>query len=181
MRELEAGVPIANVDAMLQREKDLFVQRHPKSRELAERAKAHWAHGVPMHWMLDWGTPFPIHVASAKGARLEDVDGHSYDDFCFGDAGSMFGHSPEPVARAIAEQATRGLTYMLPTEDVSIVGLPQCSGCPTGRLPRPRPTPTALSSAGAARSRSGQRYWSSTVAITARSTIPSCGSTTTGI
>ena len=122
MRKLEAGVPSANVDAMLQREKDLFVQRHPKSRELAERAKAHWAHGVPMHWMLDWGTPFPIHVASAKGARLDDVDGHSYDDFCFGDTGSMFGHSPEPIARAIAEQAQRGLTYMLPTEDVAVVG-----------------------------------------------------------
>src|ERR1044072_9548567 len=28
MRRLEAGVPIANVDATLQREKDLFVQRH---------------------------------------------------------------------------------------------------------------------------------------------------------
>jgi glutamate-1-semialdehyde 2,1-aminomutase len=122
MRELEAGVPSVNVDAMLQREKDLFVQRHPKSRELAERAKAHWAHGVPMHWMLDWGTPFPIHVASAKDSRLEDVDGHSYDDFCFGDTGSMFGHSPEPIAHAIAEQAERGLTYMLPTEDVAIVG-----------------------------------------------------------
>src|SRR6266545_1125231 len=94
MRKLEAGVPSANVDAMLQREKELFVQRHPKSYALAQRAKAHWAHGVPMHWMLDWGTPFPIHVASAKGSRLEDVDGHSYDDFCFGDTGSMFGHSP---------------------------------------------------------------------------------------
>ncbi len=67
MRKLEAGVPSANVDAMLQRERDLFVQRHPKSRELAERAKAHWAHGVPMHWMLDWGTPFPIHVARRQG------------------------------------------------------------------------------------------------------------------
>lgn len=122
MRKLEAGVQSANVDAMLQREKDLFVQRHPKSRDLAERAKAHWANGVPMHWMLDWGTPFPIHVASAKGARLEDVDGHAYDDFCFGDTGSMFGHSPEPIARAIAEQAQRGLTYMLPTEDVAVVG-----------------------------------------------------------
>ncbi len=122
MRKLEAGVPPENVDAMLQRENDLFAHRHPGSRELAERARAHWAHGVPMHWMLDWGTPFPIHVASAKGSRLEDVDGHGYDDFCFGDTGSMFGHSPEPVARAIAEQAERGLTYMLPTEDVAVVG-----------------------------------------------------------
>jgi glutamate-1-semialdehyde 2,1-aminomutase len=118
----EAGVPIGNVEGMLRREQDLFLQRHPRSREMAERAKAHWPHGVPMHWMLDWGTPFPIHVAEAKGSRLKDVDGHTYDDFCFGDTGSMFGHSPEPIARAIAEQASRGLTYMLPTEDVAIVG-----------------------------------------------------------
>ncbi len=122
MQNREAGVPNVKIEAMLQREQDLFVQRHPRSRDLAERSKAHWAHGVPMHWMLDWGTPFPIYVASAKGARLQDVDGHAYDDFCFGDTGSMFGHSPEPVAKAVAEQAARGLTYMLPTEDVPAVG-----------------------------------------------------------
>ena len=122
MQNREAGVPTDKVEAMLQREQDLFVQRHPRSRDLAERSKAHWARGVPMHWMLDWGTPFPIYVASAKGARLQDVDGHAYDDFCFGDTGSMFGHSPEPIAKAVAEQAARGLTYMLPTEDVPEVG-----------------------------------------------------------
>ena len=122
MPGLEAGVPLGNVDAMLRREQYLFVQRHPRSQALAERAKAHWAHGVPMHWMLDWGTPFPIYVAGAKGARLTDVDGHAYDDFCFGDTGSMFGHSPEPIAKAIAAQAARGLTYMRPTEDVPEVG-----------------------------------------------------------
>ena len=122
MQNREAGVPTDKIEAMLQREQDLFVQRHPRSRDLAERSKAHWARGVPMHWMLDWGTPFPIYVASAKGARLQDVDGHAYDDFCFGDTGSMFGHSPEPIAKAVAEQAARGLTYMLPTEDVPEVG-----------------------------------------------------------
>lgn len=122
MQDRAAGVSRASVEDMLRREQDAFVTRHPRSQALAARAKAHWAHGVPMHWMLDWGTPFPIYVASAQGARLTDVDGHAYDDFCFGDTGSMFGHSPEPVAKAIAEQAARGLTYMLPTEDVPEVG-----------------------------------------------------------
>ena len=122
MQDREAGVPLGNVDAMLRREQDLFVQRHPRSAELAERAKARWSNGVPMHWMLDWGTPFPIYVSSAKGSRLIDVDGHTYDDFCFGDTGSMFGHSPDPIATAIAAQAARGLTYMLPTADVPVVG-----------------------------------------------------------
>ena len=29
--------------------------------------------GVPMHWMNDWPTPFPILVESAKGATITDV------------------------------------------------------------------------------------------------------------
>src|SRR5690606_9547781 len=33
-----------------------------------------------------------------------------------GDTGSMFGHSPAPVAKAIRRQARRGLTYMLPSK-----------------------------------------------------------------
>ena len=34
----------------------------------------------------------------------------------------MFGHSPEPVARALARQATRGFTTMLASEDAAVVG-----------------------------------------------------------
>jgi glutamate-1-semialdehyde 2,1-aminomutase len=61
-------------------------------------------------------------VARAKGARLTDIDGYEIDDFCLGDTGSMFGHSPAPVAKAIRAQAPRGLTYMLPTEDALEAG-----------------------------------------------------------
>ena len=85
-------------------------------------AARHWHRGVPFHWMLDWGTPFPLFVDRAQGAELWDVDGHRFDDFCLGDTGSMFGHSPPPVAEAIARQASRGLTYMLPSEDAVAVG-----------------------------------------------------------
>ena len=80
-------------------------QANPTSAKLAEQAKAHWHNGVPMHWMLDWSTPFPLFAKEAKGATLTDVDGHSYDDFCLGDTGSMFGHSPEPIVRAIRRVA----------------------------------------------------------------------------
>src|SRR6185369_651807 len=116
------GIASAQIDSMLKRERDRFLQANPTSAKLAESAKAHWHNGVPMHWMLDWSTPFPLYAKEAKGATLTDVDGHAYDDFCLGDTGSMFGHSPEPVVRAIREQSTRGLTYMLSTEDVPVVG-----------------------------------------------------------
>jgi glutamate-1-semialdehyde 2,1-aminomutase len=66
--------------------------------------------------------PFPFVVEQAHGTTLRDVDGNEYVDFCLGDTGSMFGHSPAPVAEAIARQASRGLTYMLPTEDALEVG-----------------------------------------------------------
>lgn len=109
------------IAAMLESEKARFEAANPKSRALGAEAARHWHRGVPFHWMLDWGTPFPLFAERAEGARLWDVDGHCYEDFCLGDTGSMFGHSPPPVARAIAEQASRGLTYMLATEDAPIV------------------------------------------------------------
>lgn len=98
-----------------------FVSANPRSAGLAKDAARHWHGGVPFHWMLDWGTPFPLFADRAAGAELWDVDGHRYDDFCLGDTGSMFGHSPAPVAAAITRQASRGLTYMLPTEDAVVV------------------------------------------------------------
>jgi glutamate-1-semialdehyde 2,1-aminomutase len=66
--------------------------------------------------------PYPFVVDWARGAILCDVDGNEYSDFCLGDTGSMFGHSPAPVLEAIERQASRGLTYMLPTEDAVAVG-----------------------------------------------------------
>jgi glutamate-1-semialdehyde 2,1-aminomutase len=70
-----------------------------------------------MHWMRDWATPFPLFIREASCATLTDVDGQRYVDFCLGDSGAMFGHSPTPVAQAIARQATRGLTTMLPAQN----------------------------------------------------------------
>lgn len=66
--------------------------------------------------------PFPFLVKKAEGAKITDIDGISLDDFCLGDTGSMFGHSPKPVAKAIKQQASRGLTYMLPDENAAKVG-----------------------------------------------------------
>ncbi len=107
----------ARLAAVLDRERARYVQSNSRSSALAQQASAHLMFGVPLHWMSDWSMPFPLHVDQAKGAHVTDVDGHTYVDFCLGDTGAMFGHSPEPVARALAAQATRGLTTMLPSED----------------------------------------------------------------
>jgi glutamate-1-semialdehyde 2,1-aminomutase len=111
----------AAIAQMLAAERQRYIAANPRSAALAQEAARHWHRGVPFHWMLDWGTPFPLFADKAVGAELWDVDEHRYDDFCLGDTGSMFGHSPAPVAAALARQGARGLTYMLPTEDAVVV------------------------------------------------------------
>ena len=117
-----AGIPQDRLTAFATREARRFAASRPKSRAAQDRGAGAYLDGVPLHWMKDWPMPHLPLVAKARGARIEDIDGYAIDDFCLGDTGSMFGHSPTPVARAIARQATRGLTYMLPTEDAMTAG-----------------------------------------------------------
>ena len=116
------GIPLQRIAAIFEAERESYVSLHPRSLALAGRGIAGFYQGVPMHWMRDWSMPYPFLVESARGAVLRDVDGNEYADFCLGDTGSMFGHSPPPVVEAIGRQAGKGLTYMLPTEDAIEVG-----------------------------------------------------------
>jgi len=112
----------ARAKSLLERELERFEREHPRSAELARRAHSSLLAGVPMHWMVRWPGGFPIFADEASGARFRDVDGIEYVDFCLGDTGAMTGHSPEPVVRAITEQARRAITLMLPSEEALWVG-----------------------------------------------------------
>lgn len=111
-----AGIPRPRLAAIATREAERYAASRPKAAEALAKGAGNYLGGVPMHWMADWPMPHLPLVAKAQGAKLTDIDGHRIDDFCLGDTGSMFGHSPAPVAKAIKAQAARGLTYMLPTE-----------------------------------------------------------------
>ena len=104
------------------REDALYLQRTPKSRATFLKAQEMLLNGVPMPWMGDWGTSHPLFVQSASGNRITDIDGNTYLDFCLGDTGAMFGHSPEATAEAVSRQVRRGITTMLPTEDALFIG-----------------------------------------------------------
>src|SRR5512146_278855 len=86
---------------LLLRERELYRERHPRSRELYERARGSLLAGVPMSWMAIWPGGFPLSFDEAHGDRITDVDGHVYIDFCLGDTGAMTGHSPEVVSEAV--------------------------------------------------------------------------------
>jgi glutamate-1-semialdehyde 2,1-aminomutase len=116
------GISAARIGEVFEDARRRYVAAHPRSLERTGRGISGFYDGVPMHWMRDWSMPFPFVVESARGATLRDIDGNEYADFCLGDTGAMFGHSPAAVAEAIAKQSGKGLTYMLPTEDALAVG-----------------------------------------------------------
>lgn len=115
---VDRGVLAERAAAELER----FVAANPRSKELFERAENSLVGGVPMPWMMRWAGGFPVFAEKASGARITDVDGHTYVDLCLGDTGSMSGHGPAPVVAAVAEQAAKGITTMLPTENAAWVG-----------------------------------------------------------
>lgn len=117
-----AGIDADRLTRFATREAKRYAAARPKAKAALDKGASAYLSGVPLHWMKDWPMPHLPLVARAKGARITDIDGYEIDDFCLGDTGSMFGHSPEPVAKAIRAQANRGLTYMLPTEDALEVG-----------------------------------------------------------
>lgn len=99
-----------------------FIAGNPKSKELFDRARHSLVGGVPMPWMMRWAGGFPVFAEKASGARITDVDGHTYVDLCLGDTGSMPGHGPAPVVSAVADQVAKGITTMLPTENAAWAG-----------------------------------------------------------
>jgi glutamate-1-semialdehyde 2,1-aminomutase len=107
---------------LMHREESTLITAHPRCRALFERARRSLYGGVPMNWMSKWPGAFPVYVEEASGARFRCPDGIELADLCLGDTGAMTGHAPPAALRAIADQAARGLTLMLPTEDSIWVG-----------------------------------------------------------
>jgi glutamate-1-semialdehyde 2,1-aminomutase len=108
---------------LLERERRDFAARNPRSRAAYEEA-SHLFGRVPMTWMNKVAGGFPLYLATARGARVTDLDGRSYVDLCLGDTGAMAGHSPPAVVAAVRRRIADdgGLATMMPTEDAAWVG-----------------------------------------------------------
>jgi glutamate-1-semialdehyde 2,1-aminomutase len=105
------------------RERETYRERNPRSLAAYESAKNLFGR-VPMTWMNKSAGGFPLYLAKAKGAHVEDIDGHDLIDFCLGDTGAMAGHSPAPTVQAVQRRYgdLGGATAMMPTEDAAWVG-----------------------------------------------------------
>ncbi|MFM2042638.1 MAG: hypothetical protein RLY86_1214 [Pseudomonadota bacterium] len=122
MTRLIAGIPEPVLTHLLDTYRARYLEVRPRCRRMAADEGSGFHDGVPMHWMRDWPMPEPLIVDVADGAIIQDIDGNELADFCLGDTGAMFGHSPPPVVAAIQTQAEHGLTAMLPGEDAMAVG-----------------------------------------------------------
>ena len=108
---------------LLSREQARYAEQHPRSASAFAGAE-HLFGRTPMTWMAKQAGGFPLYLASARGARVTDLDGHTFIDLCLGDTGAMAGHSPAPVVEAVHHRLADlgGATAMMPTEDAAWVG-----------------------------------------------------------
>ncbi|GAA3389974.1 transaminase [Cryptosporangium minutisporangium] len=108
---------------LISRERARYAEQHPRSASAFSNAK-HLFGRTPMTWMAKQAGGFPLYLATARGARVTDLDGHTYIDLCLGDTGAMAGHSPAPVVEAVNQRlgVLGGATAMMPTEDAAWVG-----------------------------------------------------------
>ena len=93
---------------------DRYIAANPESQRLAKLATARLPGGntrTTVHF-----SPFPLYMASGKGSRLTDVDGHSYGDLINEYTAGVFGHSNAVIAEAIRQALSGGINLGAPTK-----------------------------------------------------------------
>ncbi len=101
-----------------------MVENEKLSYALFERAKKFLPGGVnsPVRAF----EPYPFFVKCANGAKLFDVDGRGYIDYCNAYGAMLFGHAYPDVIEAVKVQLVKGTLYGAPTEqEVKFVELIQ--------------------------------------------------------
>jgi len=101
-----------HLDSAVAEAEQRYLSANPGSAKLSQSARASLP-GGNTRTTLHYG-PFPLYIRSAKGARVTDVDGHTYVDFINEHTAGVFGHT-EPVIQAAIKQAIDdGLTLGAP-------------------------------------------------------------------
>src|SRR5262245_57428519 len=91
--------------------------RYQKSEQLFAAASRILPGGVdsPVRAFKSVGAT-PLFVSRARGAILEDVDGHKYIDYVMSWGPLIHGHAPKGLLKALAAAAARGTSFGAPTE-----------------------------------------------------------------
>ena len=97
----------------LQREIDLFVEKHPKSRISQNQSKKYLPGGSSR--ATSYFDPFPFFVDHGEGHYLHDVDGNRYLDFMINATSLITGHADPVVIKELHKQARKGVSFSHPT------------------------------------------------------------------
>jgi glutamate-1-semialdehyde 2,1-aminomutase len=84
-----------------------YLAKHPKSKQLYERALNSYASGVSHD--SRYQRPFPIYATHAKGTKKWDVDGNEYVDYVMGHGGLLFGYRDEKIDEILMEQVEKAV------------------------------------------------------------------------
>ncbi|MEY3859269.1 MAG: hypothetical protein RL568_699, partial [Actinomycetota bacterium] len=110
-----SSVPVdpKRVEAILKQEWELFTKGTDKSAEESRRSFKALPLGVTssfQHW-----DPYPISIASAKGAYMTDVDGRQLLDLSMGFGAMFAGHLNPTVIEEIESSLTTGMLFVTPS------------------------------------------------------------------
>lgn len=108
-----------------------------RSRQVFEEARRYLPGGVnsPVRSFRGVGGD-PLIVASAAGARITDVDGNEYIDYCGSWGPLILGHAHPEVVAAVQEAAARGTTYGIATEAELELAKLVCESLPSVEMVR---------------------------------------------
>jgi glutamate-1-semialdehyde 2,1-aminomutase len=97
----------SSLEAALADARERYAAARPQSARIHQRARGVLPGGNTRSVLFY--TPFPTAMARGHGCHLEDVDGHSYIDFCGEYTAGLFGHSEPRIQAALHAAIDRGL------------------------------------------------------------------------
>ena len=107
------------IDELIEQQERRFVERQPRSRELAARAERTLAGGVTSNWQIH--RPQAVWIERGLGSRIWDVDGNEFVDLHGGYGVNAVGHAHPAVVAAVSERVRNGTHFAQPTEDAIAV------------------------------------------------------------
>jgi glutamate-1-semialdehyde 2,1-aminomutase len=96
------------IDEAVAEARSRYAAARPLTRELHEKASAYLPGGNTRTVL--YHRPFPLRIARAFDAILEDVDGHQYVDLLGEYSAGLYGHSHPVVTKAMADALAEGIS-----------------------------------------------------------------------
>ena len=109
----------ADLGEIIAAQEEIFCERQPESRRLAQRAGLALAGGVTSSWQIT--RPQPVWLSHGKGSKIYDVDGNEYVDLHGGYGAALAGHGHPAIVEAVRGQVALGTHFAQPTPAAILV------------------------------------------------------------